>query len=285
MRLILLLMLTATSWAASAQRIVSTAPSITETLFAMGLGPKVVGVTIYCKFPAEALKLPKIGTYSKPDVEAIVALHPDLVVVQKQDNGLSGELDRIHLRYVEVQSHNLADIYAGARVIGQAADARPQAEKLVGDMQSELARLKMQTAKLPKPSTAFIVGHTPGTLEGLIVGSGTSYFSDLLNCAGGSNIFNDAATPYPKISLEEILSRNPDFILELSGESRPKQQEIISLWQSQQALRAVTSGHVVPIPSAPFLVPGPRAADAAQILVHILHPELPKSAKGSGARP
>ncbi len=119
MRLIALLLLALNAYAAGAQRIVSTSPTITETLFAMGLGPHVVGVTIYCKFPAEVEKLPKIGTYLKPDVEAIIALKPDLVVVHKQSNHLAEELARLHVPFVEVESQNLEAIYVGTREIGR----------------------------------------------------------------------------------------------------------------------------------------------------------------------
>lgn len=274
MRLAILLLSTMTLWGAGAQRIVSTAPSITETLFAMGLGPRVVAVTIFCKYPAEVVQLPKIGTYLKPDVEAILALHPDLVVVQKQANNLAESLARLHIAYVEVESHNLDQVYAGARAIGKAADASTGAEQMIRATQSQLQAIRAITATHPKPTVAFIVGHTAGRLEGMIAGSGTSYFSDLLETAGGKNVFMDAVTPYPKISLEEILSRNPDFILELSGESRPKQEEVVSLWQSRRSLKAVTSGHVYAIPSGPFLVPGPRAVEAARIVLQILHPDL-----------
>jgi len=276
MRLIVL-MLTATSlWGAGAQRIISTAPNITEALFAMGLGPRVVGVTIFCKFPEEAIKIAKIGTYLNPDVEAILALHPDLVVVQKQTNNLSEQLARLHIPYVEVQSHNLAEVYVGARAIGKAADAADAAEQMIHTMQSHAEAMRAITSGAPKPTVAFIVGHTAGAgrLEGLIAGSGTSYFSDLLDMAGGKNIFMDAATPYPRISLEEILSRNPDFILELSGESRPKQEEVVSAWQNRRSLKAVSSGHVYAIPSSPFLVPGPRAIEAAKMVMKLIHPEL-----------
>src|ERR1700746_2733999 len=102
-RLIAVLMLALNPYGASAQRIVSTAPHITESLFAMGLGSRVVGVTIYCKFPEEAVKLPKIGTLLKPDVEAIVALRPDLVVVTDQHGRLAAELSRLHIPTIEMR--------------------------------------------------------------------------------------------------------------------------------------------------------------------------------------
>lgn len=99
---------------AAPQRIVSTAPSITETLFAMGLGSRVVGVTVYCAYPEQVRSLPKIGTFLKPDVEAIVALHPDLVVVERQGNRVAEQLKLLHIPTVEVESGNLDQVYAGA---------------------------------------------------------------------------------------------------------------------------------------------------------------------------
>ncbi len=259
---------------AGPQRIISTAPSITETLFAMGLGPRVVGVTIYCKYPAEVLKLPKIGTYLKPDMETIIALHPDLVVVQQQSNHVAEQLARLHIPYVEVESHNLESVYAGARTIGKAAGVPEAAEKLVHSMQQQLAEIKAKTVGKPKLSTVFIAGHNPGRLEGLIACASQCYFSDLMEIAGGTNIFHDSYASYPKVSLEEILSRNPEVILELSGDTKAKQNEIITLWQMHPTVRAVANHRVYPISAPPFLVPGPRAVEAARTVLHLLHPEL-----------
>lgn len=256
------------------QRIVSTAPSITETLFAMGLGPRVVGVTIYCKFPAAAAGLPKIGTYLDPDVESILALHPDLVVVQKQANHLGEELARLHIHYIEVESDNLDAVYAGARAIGKAIGDPIRGDKFIQDMQTQLNDIEKLTAPLPKPTVAFIVGHEPGSLRDLFAASGTSYFSDLLKYAGAKDIFSDAVTPYPAVSLEEILSRNPDIIIELSGDTAAKRSQVLALWRTWPLLNAVKTGHVYAVESDPFLVPGPRAVQAAKILAHLLHPEI-----------
>jgi iron complex transport system substrate-binding protein len=275
MRLIVPLLLAVNLWGAGAQRIVSTAPRITESLFAMGLGPRVVGVTIYCKYPEEALKLPKIGTLLKPDVEAIVALRPDLVVVSDQHGHLAEQLSRLHIPSVEMQSQNLDAIYAGARAIGKAAGAVDAAERMIQGMQSQLQAIAQRTAGQPKPTVAFIVGHTAGRLEGLVAGAGSSYFSDLLRYAGGINVFADVVTPYPKISLEEILSRDPDLIMELSGDTRPKQEEVLALWQSKRSLKAVRAGRVYAVESTPFLVPGPRAVEAVKQVLRLLHPEMP----------
>ncbi|MFL6450321.1 MAG: ABC transporter substrate-binding protein [Bryobacteraceae bacterium] len=273
MRLILLFVTALTAWAAGAERIVSTAPSVTETLFAMGLGPHVVGVTIFCNFPPEAAKLPKIGSLLHPDVEAIVALHPDLVVVQDKYRSLPEQLSRLHINYVEVPSDDLQGIFAGARKIGRATGSTEAAEQLISSTETRLDRVRKQAAGSPKPRVAFIVGHTGNRLEGLIAGAAHSYFSDLIEIAGGTDIFADAVSPYPRISLEEILSRNPDVILELAGPEKEKQEEIVRLWSEHRSIRAVANGRVYAIPPGPFLIPGPRAAEAAESLVKLLHPK------------
>ncbi len=274
MRLIAILVLTLNLRGTEVQRIISTSPSITETLFAMGLGPRVVGVTIYCKFPAAVLSLPKIGTFLQPDVEAIVALHPDLVVVQKQPNHLGEELTRLHIRYLEVESENLEHVFAGAREIGKATHTEAATEEFVKQSEAQLARFRNLTRNSKQPSVAFIVGHDPGSLQGLIAGAGKSYFADLLNYAGGTNVFADAATAYPAVSLEEIISRNPDVIVELSDDEKATQERTMSLWHDWSILKAVKAGRVYSVPSDPFVVPGPRAPDAVKLLAHLLHPEI-----------
>jgi iron complex transport system substrate-binding protein len=274
MRSFLFLLILASLCHAGAQRIVSTAPSITETLFAMGLGPRVVGVTTYCKYPPEVLKLPKIGTSLKPDVESIVALHPDLVIVEKNLNRLPEQLAQLHIRHIEFESRNLGTIYTGMREVGKAADAQAAADRLIRDMQSGFQDVRQRTSVLSKSTVAFLVGHAGNRLEGLIAGGAHSYFSDLIDAAGGTNIFSDSSAPYPNVSLEEILSRNPDVILELSGESREKQREVVRLWNTQPSLRAVASGRIYPVPPGPFLIPGPRAVEAVRMLAGMLHPDL-----------
>ncbi len=103
------------------QRIVSTAPTITETLFALGLGKRVVGVSIYCTYPAEATKLPKVGTYLNPDPEAIARLGPDLVILQQISGELSGRLDALHISHIEAPGGTLEDVFKSIRIIGAAS--------------------------------------------------------------------------------------------------------------------------------------------------------------------
>jgi iron complex transport system substrate-binding protein len=272
--LIAILLLAVNLQAAELHRIVSTAPSITETLFAMGLGPRVVGVTVYCKYPPEAAKLPKIGGLVNPDVETIVALKPDLVVVQKHPNRLVEELGRLHIAAVEVDNENLKDIYQTARAIGYAAGVPAAAEQLVNRMQSELGRLQSLTAGKPQPTAVFLIGSNSGRLEGLIAGSGTSSFSELLTFAGARNIFADVTARNPRISLEEILARDPDVIIQISGDTDEQREAVRARWRQHRELRAVRNGRIYAIPSSPFDIPGPRVVDGVRMLIPLLHPDV-----------
>src|SRR4051794_18423594 len=126
--------------AAQPARIVSTSPSITETLFALGLGDRVVGVSSYCHYPAAVLSLPKIGSFIQPDAEKIAVLHPDLVVVQraKSPQPLAGKLATLGIKYVEVEPGSLAEVYATIREIGRATGAQARADKLISDIRARL---------------------------------------------------------------------------------------------------------------------------------------------------
>src|SRR5882724_4135853 len=124
--------------AAGPARIVSTSPSITETLFALGLGDRVVGVSTYCRFPPEAAKLPKVGSFLKPDAELIAGLRPDLVVVHGVGNGLDRRLGSLRIPFVVVERGSLASAYSSMREIATAAGVPERAETLVAGVQRRL---------------------------------------------------------------------------------------------------------------------------------------------------
>src|SRR5436309_6231056 len=118
MRGVVALLAVAGALAAQPKRIVSTAPSITETLYALRLGDRVVGVSTYCHYPPEAATRPRIGTYLRPNVEAIVALHPDLVILQSLPNGAGPQLARMNLNILEVDHGNLESLLTAIQTIG-----------------------------------------------------------------------------------------------------------------------------------------------------------------------
>jgi len=263
-------------------RIVSTAPSITEALFALGLGDEVVGVSRFCDFPAAVQKLPRVGTYLAPDAEAIARLTPDLVVLQRISGELTNRLQALHIAFIEVPHGTLNDVYTGIALIAKAAGVPERANLLIDRMKHDLAAIHAKAKGLPSPHVLVIINRRPGMLADLTAVGPDSYLQELLEIAGGTNVLAKPDLPlYPRISLETVLRDDPDVILDLSGqqESEAERQaassQVLALWRQDPQLSAVRNGRVIVGTSNALLVPGPRAPEAARLLFDYLH--------GSGA--
>jgi iron complex transport system substrate-binding protein len=255
---------------AQPRRIVSTFPSITETLFALGAGDRVVGVSDYCTYPPAVLALPRVGSYIKPDAEKIALLRPDLVILQKAASSLDERLSALKIPQLDVTIGSLPDVFTMIRQIGTAAGVADRAEKLNRDIQSKLdgfrAEVSSREAKgKPRPTVLIIVGRTPGLLTNLIGVSVGSYLGELLEIAGGRNVLANPAPAYPHISMETVVRLNPDFILDASfmGEHAEHLREP---WMAHPELAAVQKGQVFGLPSEPILTPGPRVIESVEIL-------------------
>jgi iron complex transport system substrate-binding protein len=279
-RVFLLWAVAAALAAAPPLRIVSTAPSITELLYALGLGDRVVGVTNYCRYPPEAQLKPKIGDYTSPNLEAIAALKPDLVIIQTNPVRLGERLGALHLRTLEINQEDIAALYNSIQVVGNATGAVTEATRLAGSIRSKLEQIRSRTASLPRTRVMFVVGRTPNRLNGLVVAGRASYLNEIIQTAGGENVFRDAPGGYPMVSLEEVLARNPEVIVDMGDMSDTgavtddHKREVTGLWQSVPSLAAVKQRRVFPVASDIFVVPGPRIVDAAQAFLAMLHPDV-----------
>ncbi len=187
-----ILLLLAVGAFAQPRRIVSTAPSITEMLYALGLGDRVVGVTTFCHYPPEAARKPKIGNYLRPDVEAILALRPDLVIAEKSMVQQAMSLPRLKLNVLEVDDSTVQGIYESIRTIGRSTGAAAKAEAVSGGIQKELESIRQRSARLPRVRVLFVVGRTPGRIEDLIAAGSSSYLNEVMEIAGGRNVLGDA---------------------------------------------------------------------------------------------
>ncbi len=260
--------------AAPAQRIISTSPSITQTIFALGLGDKLVGDTVYCDYPPEAKKKTRIGDFLHPNLESIIALHPDLVVVARTPTHISSELDRLGIKNIEVSAETFDGVFTTTQVIAQAAGVPEAAVRLNREMHHGLEQVRTKTSRAPRTTAAFVIERSPSQRQTLIVAGGQSYFTELLTIAGGQDVFADSTAAYSNISFEELLRRDPAAILEMIGPEPGKKENLFRLWQADQTLRAVRDHRVYAVPSELFVVPGPRMVDAARTLARVLHPEL-----------
>jgi iron complex transport system substrate-binding protein len=262
------------------KRIVSTAPSITEALFALGLGEQVVGVSRFCDFPPAVQKLPKVGTYLSPDAEVIARLMPDLVILRRLSSELKERLRALQLNYIEVPHGTLDDVYSEINLIAKAASVPERGDMLCHQIQQKLENIHAHAVHRPSPKVLVVVNRGAGTLTDITAIGPNNYLEQLLEIAGGINVLAKPGLPmYPRISVEAVLRENPDVVIDLSGaqyteaERSAAKAQVLQLWNRQANLRAVATGRVIVGTSNALLVPGPRAPEAAEMLFGYLHVE------------
>ena len=262
-----------TAQAAPAARIVSTSPSITETLFALGLGDRVVGVSSFCRFPAAVTTLPRVGSFLRPDTELIARLRPDLVIVNAGPNDVPRQLAALGVTSITVDRGTLASVYSSIRAIGTAAGVGDRAAKLVAQLQGRLNAVHAAAATRLAKRVLVIMGRQPGTLSDLVAVGRGSYLNDLVTLAGGVNVLDDPRLPdYPRISMETVIRLAPELIVDAGDmgdtvdEHIRRQPTTERLWKLQVNVKA--SVHAVT--SDAFVVPGPRVVEAAETLARWL---------------
>ena len=263
--------------AAPATRIVSTSPSITEALFALGLGDRVVGVSTFCRFPDAAGTLPKIGTFLRPDAELIARLRPDLVVIHAGPSGIEQRLSALRIPFATVERGRLPGVYSSIRTIAVAAGVPDRAATLIAQLESRLQRVRGAVAGRAPQRVLLIIGRRAGTLTDLIAVGRESYLTDLLTIAGGVNVLADEGLPeYPRISMETVIRFAPDVIIDAGDmgdaleERRARRVTTEALWKGQP-LAASRAGRVHAVTSDAFVVPGPRVVEAAETMALWLH--------------
>lgn len=271
MRLTFLTICAAAALAAQ-NRIVSTTPAITETLFALGLGSRVVGVSTYCHFPPEATSRPKIGTYLQPNLEAILRLRPDMVIMERLAPQTIDQLKRANIRVEQISTGDLRTNLQMIEDIGRFAGAAEQARALRTRMQAEFDRIRAMPPHANRRKAVFVVGRAPGRLEGIVAVGKGSYLNELIAIAGGVNVVADSSLSYPKLSLESMIRLQPDIIIDMGdmaetvGISEEHKRAVEALWKSRRDLKA----RVHAVASDIFVVPGPRMVDAAHELQRLL---------------
>jgi len=239
----------------SAQRIVSLVPSVTETLFALGAGDRVVGISTWCDHPPEALARPRVGDLYNFSVEGILALRPDLVAVkgERLHRGLAGRLP-----VLEVRDDTLAEILASFLQVGEAV-GRPDAGRALRErVEADLESVRRRSAGLPRRRVLFVVD----AREGFVVG-GDNFIDELLSLVGGDNVARDAGGRWVRLSPEVLVARDPEVVLDTSGTGAGSEPTLIDRLGSITAVRA---GAVRRVAETVLVRPGPRVGQAAERL-------------------
>ena len=260
---------------AAASRIVSLVPALTEMLFAIGAGPKIVGVSSFDDFPADVKSLPRVGALLDPDMERILALRPDLVIIYGSQTDLQRQLEQARIRTYSYRHAGLAGVLDTIRDLGITVGNTTQADRLARDVQARLDAIKTRVAGRRPTRTLLVFERDPGSLRGLFVSGGVGFLHDMLVIAGGTNVFGDVKRESVQPSMETILARAPETILEIrptgvAAGDVPKERRV---WDTLSSVPAVKNGRVQILTGEYLVVPGPRVVEATEAIARALHPE------------
>ena len=252
------------------QRIVSLVPVATEILFSLGEGTRLVGRSRFDDYPPEARSIPDVGDAIRPSVETVLLRDPDLVIlIGGSDNADAvREMERLGIPHLVVLFNTLDELHANIIRLGRIVNREGQAGRLWEGIERELEAVRSAVAGKPIPAVYYDVGYPPA----FTIGAG-SYLDALLSTAGGRNVFGDLAAPSPRVSLEAIISRDPDVIVYPVSGHGPAHAAGPAERPGWENLRAVKRGAVLEVPSDLMHRLGPRVGRAARMLAEALHPE------------
>jgi len=261
----------------SPRRIVSMAPSLTETLLALDLEDRVVGVTRYCPRVDGAIS---VGGYFDPSYETILSLDPDLVIVMQSHDELHRRLGDLGLDTLRVDQHDVDGILASVEAIAGRCGAGRRGRDLVEGLQAALDDVSAAVAGLPRPRVLVVVGREPGggRVGTLWAAANDTFYDDVIRLAGGVNALSITPIRYPELSLEGLIAVDADVVLDVVADGGLRGisvDEAAADWLELGDLRAVQDGRVHVLIDDFVVIPGPRIVDTVRTFAEYLHPELP----------
>jgi iron complex transport system substrate-binding protein len=256
----------------SPERIVSHVPSITEILFALGLGDRIVGVSDFCDYPEEAKSKPSVGNYFNPSIERIVALNPDLVLTDGHSEGVK-QLDSLGIALLVIDPKDFDGIFRDIELIGQATGTEARAKKLADQMKADIARITNQVKGAQKVKAFYVIDATD--LNNPWTAGPGSFVDSLINMAEGENVAAKAVAPWVQFSIEQLVNADPEVIIlpakHGTAFTTPEELQGHPAWRQ---ITAVKQDRIHTIDSDLVDRYGPRIVQGLEEIAKILHPEL-----------
>ncbi len=258
------------------QRLISLAPSITETLYALGLGDRIVGDTEYCDYPPEARLKPHVGALLNPSLEKIVTLKPDLVlgIAEANRRETADQLERLSIPLYGLTAHSVDETLHSIEDLGGVLGQGDRARALVDSLRERVETVKRRANGQPRPKVLFVVWYRP-----LITAGPHTFIGDVIRTAGGVSIADDLPGEWPRMSLEDALDRDPDVILFSKSESFSPPLEELRKLPGWKDFRAVKSNRLYFV-SDTIVRPSPRLIDALEEVARLLHPSPADASRG-----
>jgi len=266
------------------ERIISLSPNLTEMIYGIGVFDRVVAVSEFCDFPPEVEQLPRVGGWQNTNLEKVAALRPDLVVLtEAQAPFVKHHLDGLGIPSLVVRAQSIADIKGAILQIGQAVGRSEAATRVVAELEAELEAVRRRTEGLPRPRVLCVVDRLPGTLRDLYVATSGSFFSELVEIAGGEPLTPPANHQYTKLSMEAMVSMDPEVILDIVqsvafpppviGAGAEIAEDPLRVWSELGDVQAVEDGRVYPMHDVSLVHPSQFIGRAARRIAEVIHPE------------
>jgi len=261
--------------------VVSLVPSITETIFAMGQGHRLLGRSRYCTYPPRAQELPVLGDAVNLNLEALLAAKPDLIVLNTSKAETYDRLAAAGIRCIAPPTETVDQVHQAVALLGRQLGAEAEADRLAGRLREELQQVRQAAAAAKKVRVLVTFPNVLGEGNQVRVVGRETFVSQLLTLAGGENVVPSSG--YPRVHFETILRWAPRvIIISAPGDIAPgmTDRQYREPWSRWESLPAVSSGRIIVLRQGYLTIPGPRMGEAARLLLKTLHPALALGKKG-----
>lgn len=256
-------------------RIVSLAPNLTEILFALGLDESIVGVTQDSDYPPAAAQKRVVGTFWQPNIEAAIALKPDLIATlgfEQQQRDVTARLTRMGYNCLSLNISTMDDLFVAISAVGAATDRSPQADEVIADIRARMAAVRTATAGKTPVKVLWVVQREP-----LRVAGRSTFINGLIESAGGENAIGPTLHAYPPVGGEQVIAAAPEVIIEpdmTGGDLARQHADALAYWARFVTVPAVVNGRIYAIDGDPVSRLGPRLGQGVEMIAKCLRPEV-----------
>lgn len=285
---VILLTLPGIAWP-SPKRIISMTPVGTEILFALGQGENIIGVTNFCDYPPEATKKPKMGDFAALNFESLMSMKTDLLLLQDMHMQFTPQLDRLKIPYIVLKQNTIDEICDSIMRLGKICSAQDKAQKLVTGIRADVKMVTSKVKGLNKPKVLLCVSRelSEHQINSFYVAGNNNFYGEMIALAGGENAVTEKKISYPQVSLEGLMTINPNVIIDLVGDktfyhSKDKidvdtifnEKYLKGQWQRSAKVDAVSKGRIYIMQGTVYLRPGARSGMILKAFAKAIHPEV-----------
>lgn len=258
------------------QRIITIAPNSAEVICALGACDRIVGVSKFCVYPSELLDRPKVGGLSDPDLERIAALRPDLLVMRGKNDALDRLCENLRVPIYKDETDTLAGIEDCLRELGERLGLTARADVVAKEFHDRTDAIRSRNAGKSKPRVLLTVSRQPDRLANVLTSGKGTFLDQMIEVAGGVNVFGHLDMIYPQVSPEGMLAQQPEVIIELMPGSKftaAHQEQLTGQWKQLGAMPAVSKNRIYVLTDENVLIPSPRYVEIIDKVSRLLHPE------------